>query len=298
MCASLQLSVQRARRASSPSPSARRRRPKGIWSARASRCRRRARHRARRDRRRCRRPRCCRSRWSTPRARAARTSARRSGNSIVTEPGASSQTSFVAGAIIAPASAAGPSGRRGGARCPSAASIVARQFLAPGRRRCPAISTSSPLLQQRHVDQRDRRQAARREQRVAPAFERRDALFEREGRRRAVQPVGVAGLAAASRARASPRRSRKITVDALCTPTCTALEAGRRLRTDGGSVRSSARFGSVASLMSGQIGTPIRSWPCVATMRARANSPAFSVCRRLLAAAAAARVPSISGASA
>ena len=53
-------------------------------------------------------------------------------------------------------------------------------------------------LQQGHVDQCDRRQAAGQQQRVGAAFQRRDALFQREGRRRAVQPVGVARLVAPS----------------------------------------------------------------------------------------------------
>ena len=42
----------------------------------------------------------------TPRSRQTRSRPRRSGNSIVTEPGGSIQTSFVAGPIIAPSAAA------------------------------------------------------------------------------------------------------------------------------------------------------------------------------------------------
>ena len=51
-------------------------------------------------------------------------------------------------------------------------------------------------LQERHRDQRDRRQAARHEQRLHAAFERGDPLLERERRRRSVQAVGVARLLA------------------------------------------------------------------------------------------------------
>ena len=109
-CASHLSAGAAPRRASSPSPSARRRRPRGTWSAPASRCRRpapRPRRRARRRRTRARRPRCCRARPPRRAARAQRAAAsRRSGNSIVTEPGASSQTSRVAGAIAARSDAA------------------------------------------------------------------------------------------------------------------------------------------------------------------------------------------------
>ena len=49
--------------------------------------------------------------------------------------------------------------------------------------------------QQRHVGERDRCEAARHQQRLQPAFERGDALFQHERGGRAVQAVGVAGLA-------------------------------------------------------------------------------------------------------
>ena len=110
------------------------------------------------------------------------TSAARSGNSIVTDPGASSQTSFVSRADrrferrrvhrVVEAVRDAPAGE-----------LVAREL----HPRTVGVVGDQHLVaasQQRHVDQRDRRQPAGHEQRLHAAFERRDALLE-------VKVVGV-----------------------------------------------------------------------------------------------------------
>ena len=71
--------------------------------------------------------------------------------------------------------------------------FVARQILA----RLVRVARNQHLVasaQQGQVGQGDRRQSARHQQRLQATFERGDARFERERRRRAVQAVGVAGL--------------------------------------------------------------------------------------------------------
>ena len=131
------------------------------------------------------------------------------------------------------------------------------------------------------------------------AFERGEALLEREGGRRAVQAVGVAGLAASSRARAAPRRSAKITVDALYTAGCIAAEAGRRLVgvVDQRGADSADRSFFVVTAC-GQIGIGDQV-VALGGDDARARELAdLQRLRGLLRRQQAARVPSISGASA
>ena len=167
---------------------------------------------------------------------------------------------------------------------PQRGELVARQLLA----RAVDVVGQQHLVagsQQRHVDERDRRQAARREQRLHAALERGDALLEREGGRRAVQAVGVAGLllpVARAQRRACRRNS---TVDALCTAGCTRAEAGRR-PVGMGDQRRAARRGPASSWRRRRSrlrpASPTRSWPSAATMRARVNSPRLQRLRRLL----------------
>ena len=123
--------------------------------------------------------------------------------------------------------------------------------------------------QQRNVHHHDGRQAARRQQRVAAAFERGDALLERERRRRAMQPVGVARLAlpfARTQRGGVAEQHRRRLVDA------------DRYRVDLGcavGVMDEARRQRLVVVFHST--SPTRSWPSVATMRARTNSPTFKV---------------------
>ena len=140
--------------------------------------------------------------------------------------------------------------------------------------------------QQRLVHQRDGRQPAGHEHAVPAAFQRRDALFQRERGGRAVQAVGVAGLVAP--VACTQRRG-------------VAEQHGRRLvHTDLRRLEARRRLVGVVDQRRGVLlhaGTAIRSWPSTATMRAFVNSPTFSV-REAFSGGSRRTVPSISGASA
>ena len=151
--------------------------------------------------------------------------------------------------------------------------LAAREFLAPARRRCPGSAPRRRPTAGR-VDEHDRRQAARHQQRLQAALERRDAFLEREGRRRAVQAVGVAGLVlpVARAQRGDVLRTARSTP---CAPRAAPSRSPPAAGTRGGSAtcsatcdRSSSTFAERARRVesglgrpAGQSGAPTRSCP-------------------------------------
>ena len=115
-----------------------------------------------------------------------------------------------------------PSDRRSDARCPSRRARGARSPCS-GRRRCrgsaPRRRSSASAMSTSVIAARPLGTSTR----LHAAFERRDALLERERRRRAVQAVGVAGLLLPA-ARAQRGGVGEDDVDALWTGGCTAAK--------------------------------------------------------------------------
>ncbi len=170
----------------------------GTWSAPGPRCRPRPaprpRRRARTRRTPGRRPRCCRARrWRRDRARP---SPAPSGRETPSSPSPAPRARPGASPDRSPRPATrAASRRRSGARCPSAPARCARTPCRD-RRRCRGIRTSSPLFRSAMSTSVIAARPLGVSSVCSAALERRDALLERERRRRSVQAVGVAGLVA------------------------------------------------------------------------------------------------------
>ena len=150
--------------------------------------------------------------------------------------------------------------------------------------------------QQRDVDQRDRRQAAGRQQDMVRALQRGQPRLQRQRGGRAVQAVGVAAavdpLGAAQRLDRREEHRRGLVHRGQL-----GIEARRRgvRMVDLRGLRPHRPAGIAAGIAHSS--SPIRSWPSTPLMRTRANSPTFIV-REALDGGRIFTVPSISGASA